>query len=1368
MSHHGGLSLSRCWHDLLLLLLLLCAVLSSSLSASADLSTGILGLRRLVTSPYRCSAPSEAWRGFAPQRNTAFLSHIPSFASLMCSSSTRPKVVGCRAAWVFAFLSLCHICAPCPACPLGLRTPSSSSLESASPAPGAARCAPSFHAFVALLHPLSAPRVASLWRLCWLQARPRLLVPRLSSRWDSFFPLVSSPRVSPPSLAPPLGAPRASLRYSGLASALSGRRAPRPPDWLSSSARGAAASASSVSHASESLARRLRLSRRASADLWLRLSHFSLSIGGQALIEDANLLLRGGERLALVGPNGAGKTSLLRFIKAAADSQRRGRLPRWSAGVSLRLGRGGEARGDAPELPGVRRRRDRDLQRDVLALPEEADGSESDVRGMQVTGEVAFSQPGLRVGLLKQEGLEALRGAERERTVQEEVEGEARRRRREVEVAIEAVSDQIDRLSRGESLHDEGGSALPQPRRAAGHVSDEAAALASGDASRLRHGRGSGRVEDRTRQPEARDRRNGRRDGVAPPGEARAGEARAGEAQEDEAQDDSSSRAMAARLSSLLELLASLQEEELSLHPSRHDLLLQQVLTETGFASQAQRSQPLGALSGGGRMRVQLAKVLANQPDILLLDEPSNHCDWSTTEYIARLLRRLPHPQLLVSHDTRLLLYASPSPSASLLGPPAAGGAGDPPASGVCTHVAELVSGRLSEKVAGDFSVFERKRDAWTRQWMDRRDKLKEELDFHRKRMHRWRTLEHQQQGKKLARKRAGDGLKLRTGAEEEKIESLMNQLKVEDEREPPWETWKKQRGRGFRIQFGEGDNEEGEILLRLSNASLGYRELADEEHGEQHRGEGHLAPADEGRDSARQDSAAETEEESGAKSSAREADEAGFQIVAPGEPRADGLSCGASGFFSGECTSSFSADLRQAPPLRHKSASPQVILRNIDLTLRPGSRVAIVGPNGSGKSTLLKVLAGRFQSSAREVPGAGDSRQSRESRESSGLSPEAGPGGGPAEKVLLLSGERYVRTKVENGICLLEQHRADILPLDLTLLEALRFLRQRFAHQQHAEENARKPAKSGAKARPVDDAEDENAFRAILGRLGFKAKEVNKRVSVLSGGEKARVALAGLMLSELPCRILLLDEPTNHLDAFSSSSLQKILASFSGALVVATHDAAFAAKVANEIYLVEKETASAASHAPTRGSLRPLVTAISEWSGDAEETDAAAKSEISHSQDAEEAGGDGNLLSRAARRGREECGDREADESDDNVQRESASEANADQAEAAASDAGGEGGREKEAGAAEQDARTTRPAIERSMESWTDGWVREMRRQGWRPLSPPFASPQAESPHASANAGAKKLSEKKRKTFGGKGASGRVKGVKNLKRWTE
>lgn len=121
-------------------------------------------------------------------------------------------------------------------------------------------------------------------------------------------------------------------------------------------------------------------------------------------------------------------------------------------------------------------------------------------------------------------------------------------------------------------------------------------------------------------------------------------------------------------------------------------------------------------------------------------------------------------------------------------------------------------------------------------------------------------------------------------------------------------------------------------------------------------------------------------------------------------------------------------------------------------------------------------------------------------------------------------------------------QHLADMMASDRTIIEEM---------------------ESSAKS-----SEARSRIRTLLGCFLFTGDDVFKPVSVLSGGEKSRVALARTLLQ--PANLLILDEPTNHLDIASKDVLVQALKAYSGTLVAVSHDRQFLSGFANKIWRVE------------------------------------------------------------------------------------------------------------------------------------------------------------------------------------------------------
>jgi ATP-binding cassette ChvD family protein len=219
------------------------------------------------------------------------------------------------------------------------------------------------------------------------------------------------------------------------------------------------------------------------------------------------------------------------------------------------------------------------------------------------------------------------------------------------------------------------------------------------------------------------------------------------------------------------------------------------------------------------------------------------------------------------------------------------------------------------------------------------------------------------------------------------------------------------------------------------------------------------------------------------------------------------------------------------------KAHGDKVILDAVTLAFLPGAKIGVVGPNGMGKSTLLRMMAGVEQPSngeARLMPGFTVGLLAQE--------PE-------------LDDSLTVLGNVEKGVAdvkaLLEQYNqvAEKMATDYSdeLLAEMGKLQEQLDHRDAWDL----------------DSQVEQAMDAL------RCPPPDSEVGVLSGGERRRVALCALLLSQPD--LLLLDEPTNHLDAESVLWLEQHLEKYAGTVVAVTHDRYFLDNVAQWILELDR-----------------------------------------------------------------------------------------------------------------------------------------------------------------------------------------------------
>ena len=177
-----------------------------------------------------------------------------------------------------------------------------------------------------------------------------------------------------------------------------------------------------------------------------------------------------------------------------------------------------------------------------------------------------------------------------------------------------------------------------------------------------------------------------------------------------------------------------------------------------------------------------------------------------------------------------------------------------------------------------------------------------------------------------------------------------------------------------------------------------------------------------------------------------------------------------------------------------------RVVADGVDLEVERGAKVAVLGDNGQGKTTLLKTLAGSLSALGGEI-------------------------------------------KWGYGIRLghYAQHVYQAIPADATVRSWL----------------------EGCAAKAPGYATTQQ-IQTLAGAFLFSGDAFDKRVAVLSGGERARLCLAGLLLGKFD--VLLLDEPTNHLDVETAEALGRALKAHNGTVLFVSHDRTFVSLLASEV----------------------------------------------------------------------------------------------------------------------------------------------------------------------------------------------------------
>lgn len=224
-------------------------------------------------------------------------------------------------------------------------------------------------------------------------------------------------------------------------------------------------------------------------------------------------------------------------------------------------------------------------------------------------------------------------------------------------------------------------------------------------------------------------------------------------------------------------------------------------------------------------------------------------------------------------------------------------------------------------------------------------------------------------------------------------------------------------------------------------------------------------------------------------------------------------------------------------------------VLSGISFHINAGDRIGIVGVNGAGKTTLLNILAGRISAS---------------------------------------SGDFFVSNNTQIGYL----RQSDNFSSEKTVYdEMLSIFEPLIEMESQMEELSHEISKRSAEGESVekllhqyDDLQEQyknqngygykSEIQGILNSMAFSEDFFNKRISLLSGGERTRLALASLLLKKPD--LLLLDEPTNHLDIGTLKWLEQYLKAYTGTIVIISHDRYFLDQTVNRIFEVERHKLTA------------------------------------------------------------------------------------------------------------------------------------------------------------------------------------------------
>ncbi|MBQ3291088.1 MAG: ABC-F family ATP-binding cassette domain-containing protein [Mogibacterium sp.] len=221
-----------------------------------------------------------------------------------------------------------------------------------------------------------------------------------------------------------------------------------------------------------------------------------------------------------------------------------------------------------------------------------------------------------------------------------------------------------------------------------------------------------------------------------------------------------------------------------------------------------------------------------------------------------------------------------------------------------------------------------------------------------------------------------------------------------------------------------------------------------------------------------------------------------------------------------------------------NKTYGTDIIIDDVSFGVSKGDRIGIVGPNGSGKTTLLNIITGSLEPTSGNIYIRSDYTI-----------------GYLKQKNIFFSGGTVISEAEKTFSHFFEMEKElDMLQLRLTDHLSSTFDRDLARYTELMEEYEKKGGYTY-----------KSELAAVLRHMGFDEEACSKKIEVLSGGERTRLALSCMLLRKPD--ILILDEPTNHLDLRMLDWLEAYLKNYQGTLLVVSHDRYFLDRIVTRIF---------------------------------------------------------------------------------------------------------------------------------------------------------------------------------------------------------